>query len=481
MGNGSKKHHNCPLILPSQPQMKLTERDTICALSTAPGIGGIAVVRISGPLAFSIVEKVFSRTISEVPSHTAVHGWIMNGTERLDEVVVTLFRSPKSYTGEDTAEISCHGSHFIQQKLLEVLLNAGARLANPGEYTMRAYLNGKMDLSQAEAVADMIASESQAEHKQALHQMRGGFSREINALRDKLIHFASLIELELDFAEEDVEFANRPQLKALIAEISRVVNDLKDSFSLGNALKNGVPVAILGAPNMGKSTLLNALLNEDRAIVSDIAGTTRDTVEDNITLGGIRFKFIDTAGIRNTDDTIEKLGIERSLAKAKEAAVLLLLFDAITTTPETLTAFITEVKNAAGPDKKIILLANKIDRPEFDEADFKKRFESFGNVLTISAKNKLHIDVLKQHLQEAVHLERINSGSTIVTNARHHQALTQASVSLADIIAAMENDLTSDLIAVDIRKTLYHLGEITGAISADDLLNSIFSKFCIGK
>lgn len=473
----------CELLnkLHLQAFMKHHENDTICALSTPPGVGGIAVVRISGPDSIRIADGFFSKNLIDAPGHAAIHGWILNGTEKLDDAVVTLFRAPKSYTGEDTVEISCHGSQFIQQKLLEICMQGGARLANPGEYTMRAYLHGKMDLSQAEAVADMIASENAAEHKQALHQMRGGFSKEINGLRDKLIHFASLIELELDFAEEDVEFANRPQLRALILEIQQVVHELRDSFSLGNALKNGVPVAILGAPNMGKSTLLNALLNEDRAIVSDIAGTTRDTVEDNITLGGIRFKFIDTAGIRSTEDTIEKLGIERSLVKAKEASILLLLFDAVATTPDALSAFITEVKNAAGENKNIILLANKIDQPEFNETLFEQTFSAFGNVLTISAKNKVHIDALKVKLQKAVNMERINSSSTIVTNARHHQALQKAAISLHDIVTAMDQNLTSDLIAVDIRKTLYHLGEITGAISADDLLNSIFSKFCIGK
>ncbi|MFN0031432.1 MAG: tRNA uridine-5-carboxymethylaminomethyl(34) synthesis GTPase MnmE [Flavobacteriales bacterium] len=454
---------------------------TICALSTPYGIGGIAVVRVSGPDAFPISAKILSKKISDNASHTAHLVWAMNGDEKVDEVVATIYRSPKSFTGEDTVEIACHGSVFIQQKMIELLLAAGAQLAQPGEFTMRSYLNGKMDLSQAEAVADLIASESRAAHKQALHQMRGGFSKDINVLRERLIHFASMVELELDFAEEDVEFANREQFSVLLSEILNVVESLRESFALGNALKNGVPVAILGAPNAGKSTLLNALLNEERAIVSEIAGTTRDTVEDHITLGGIRFNFIDTAGIRLTDDAIEKMGIERAFAKAKNASVILLLFDAANTTASVLNEMKNQILAETDASKHIILLANKVDVPNFSAARFEEEFATEKNVIRISAKNKLNIERLKSQLLVCINNGKVNSGETIVTNARHHQALTHASASLQSITQGLEQGVTGDLLAVDIRKTLYHLGEITGQISADNLLHNIFSKFCIGK
>ncbi len=456
-------------------------QNTISALSTPPGIGGIAVIRVSGTEAFSICDKILSRKISDKPSHTAHHAWVLNGAEKLDEVVVTIFRSPKSFTGEDTVEIACHGSVFIQQKILELLMEHGAEAAGPGEFTMRAYLNGKMDLSQAEAVGDLIASEGSAAHKQALHQMRGGFSKEINALRDRLIHFASMVELELDFAEEDVEFANRDQFKALLQEILQVVEGLRESFALGNALKNGVPVAIIGAPNAGKSTLLNALLNEERAIVSEIAGTTRDTIEDRITLGGIRFNFIDTAGIRSTEDAVEKMGIERAFEKAKSASVILLLFDATNTSAQVLEAMKQQILSETDEKKHFILLANKVDSPAFNSEVFEAAFGNEKNLIRISAKNKLNIETLKTKLLNTVNSGKVNSGETIVMNARHHQALTQASASLKSIMHGMNNEVPGDLLAVDIRKTLYHLGEITGQISADDLLHTIFSKFCIGK
>ncbi len=455
--------------------------ETICALSTAPGIGAIALVRITGVQSIEIVEGIFSKPLWERKSHVAIHGWIESGAEKVDDVLVTMFRAPHSFTGEDTVEIACHGSVFVQQKILELLLSRGARMAQPGEFTMRAYLNGKMDLSQAEAVGDLIASESAAAHKQALHQMRGGFSKEINHLRERLIHFASMVELELDFAEEDVEFANRDQLRKLLIEILGVVDSLKDSFQLGNALKNGVPVAIIGAPNAGKSTLLNALLNEERAIVSDIAGTTRDTIEDHITLEGIRFNFIDTAGIRQTEDSIERMGIERALDKAKSASVILLLFDATRTSNKDFEKFRAEVLETAGHDKHVVVLANKTDLPEFNEVKFQSDFASEKNIITISAKNKTHIDLLKKELMRAVNIGRVQSGETIVTNARHHEALKKASISLNEIVDGLDKGITGDFLAIDIRKTLYHLGEITGEINADDLLNNIFSTFCIGK
>ena len=456
-------------------------QDTICALSTPPGVGGIAVIRVSGKKAIEIVDILFSRNLRSVESHRAVHGWMLDGETRVDEVVLTVFHGPRSFTGEDTVEIACHGSIYIQQRLTQMIIGAGARMATPGEYTMRAYLNGRMDLSQAEAVGDLIASESAAAHEQAIHQMRGGFSKEINALRDQLIQFASLVELELDFAEEDVEFANRGQLSALVNEIKRVVDHLRDSFQLGNAIKNGVPVAILGAPNMGKSTLLNALLNEERAIVSDIAGTTRDTVEDDLILKGIRFKFIDTAGIRSTTDTIEQMGIERSFTKARQASVLLLLFDAVNTSREELVEFVNEVKIQAGEKARILLVANKADNAAFKEEEVMAKTKELGEYLIISAKQGLHVDALKQWLIDGVELGRVNSGETVVTNARHYDALSKASASLQEIIIGLQSQVTGDFLAVDIRKTLYHLSEITGQINADDLLNSIFSKFCIGK
>jgi tRNA modification GTPase len=456
-------------------------KDTICALSTAPGVGGIAVIRISGNEAFALCEDIFSKKITHCTTHTLVHGWVMEAGQPVDEVLVAKMNGPRTFTGEDTVEISCHGSPFVQQKIIQLLLNAGCALAGPGEFTMRAYLNGKMDLSQAEAVADIIAAENDAMLRQSLHQMRGGFSKEINDLRDQLIHFASLVELELDFAEEDVEFADRSHLSRLVNHIQTVVQRLRDSFSLGNAMRNGVPVAILGAPNMGKSTLLNALLNEERAIVSDVAGTTRDTVEDYITLHGVRFKFIDTAGIRQTEDRVEKMGIERSFDKARQASVILLLFDAVETPVEELRAMVQQVKQVAGEGKRLILVANKVDKPGFQLERIQQGMAGLGKVMFLSAKTGEHLDELKHALAETVNLGEVKSGETIVTNVRHYDALNRAVEALKDVAEGLEQGVTGDFLAIDIRKTLYHLGEITGAISADDLLHSIFSRFCIGK
>lgn len=455
--------------------------ETICALSTAPGIGGIAVVRVSGISAIEIAGRIFSKNLREAESHKAVHGWIISGNERVDEVIATVFRAPRSFTGENTVEIACHGSLYIQQRIVELLLQNGAKMAGPGEFTMRAYLNGRMDLSQAEAVGDLIAAESAAAHKQAIHQMRGGFSREINALRDKLIHFASMVELELDFAEEDVEFAHRGQLTTLIREILEVVEKLRQSFRLGNAIKHGVPVAIVGAPNMGKSTLLNALLNEERAIVSDIAGTTRDTVEDSITLGGIKFKFIDTAGIRETTDTIEKMGIERSLAKVQEAAIVLVLFDASYDDAAEVRDFAGEVRKAARQDARLLLIGNKMDKTERSFGEVQSELNLPEELMLISAREGRGVEALKEKLQSLVSEGQVQSGETIVTNIRHFEALSLASMSLHDVLTGLEGQVTGDFLAIDIRKTLYHLGDITGQINADDLLNSIFSRFCIGK
>jgi len=457
----------------------MLNEETICALSTAPGIGAIALVRMTGPESLRIAQAVFSKNISTVSSSTAIHGWIMEGDQRIDDVLLTVFRGPNSFTGEDTVEIACHGSIFIQSEILRLLTGAGARLARGGEFTMRAFMNGKMDLSQAEAIGDLIASESAAAHRQAVHQMRGGFSKEINGLRDRLIHFAALVELELDFAEEDVEFANREQFRSLLEEILGVVERLKASFKLGNVLKSGVPVAILGAPNAGKSTLLNALLNEERAIVSDIAGTTRDTIEEHITIDGVRFNFIDTAGIRDTRDTIESIGIGRAIEKARGASVILLIFDATSTHYDAFLNFKEFLLREAGNDKHVIVLANKTDDTHFDEGVF--NFAGEEQLLKISAKHGTHIEQLKQSLRNAIDLGKVHSGETIVTNARHHAALTKASEALTDVLQGMDSGLTGDFLAIDIRRTLHHLGEITGNVSPDDLLNHIFSSFCIGK
>jgi len=447
--------------------------ETICALSTPMGVGGIAVIRITGPKAFDVTQQVLDRPLQIEHGYRAQFARLMSHSNVLDEIVAVVFKGPNSYTGEDTVEISVHGSLFIQQRALEALQAAGARLANPGEYTMRAYLNGKMDLSQAEAVADLIAVESEASHKQALHQMRGGFSKQINALREQLIEFASLIELELDFSEEDVEFADRTRLRALLHHIDEVVSHLIDSFALGNAIKNGIPVAIIGPPNAGKSTLLNALLNEDRAIVSAIAGTTRDTVEDHIHIGGVRFNFIDTAGIRDTTDEIEQMGIARSFDKARRAQLVLIICDGASMAPADLIHFEQEVKEAAGLDKIYVKVINKMDQV-MDRL--------FGEeALYISAKESQGIEDLKAHIAKLSQVDRMHQSETIVTNARHHQSLLQAQASIHSIHAGMEQGVSSDFLAVDIRKTLHHLGEIVGKVQADDLLNSIFSKFCIGK
>jgi tRNA modification GTPase len=455
--------------------MNTASADTICALSTPHGVGGIAVVRISGGKAFEIVSLLFSKAIQPENARKAMFGVIKDGNSILDEVVVTSFVGPHSFTGEDVVEIACHGSRYIQQRLLELLMECGCRMAMPGEYTQRAYLNGRMDLSRAEAVGDVIAAESAAAHRQAVHQMRGGFSKEINSLRERLIEFASLLELELDFSEEDVEFADRTQLRVLLNEIKRVVLRLKQSFKLGNALKNGIPVAIVGAPNAGKSTLLNALLNEDRALVSDIAGTTRDTVEEVLNIQGYSYRFIDTAGIRDTEDVVEKMGIERSLEKIQHAQLILLLVDSEKESEEEVLAMLARMNEEKRDEAKILLLWNKSDRAS-------KSLNNKGHVdeLAISAKAGVGIEEIKNWLIRAFENEVIE-GETVVTNARHFEALRQADLSLDDLIGGMESGIPSDLLAVDLRKILYHLAEITGEVKADDILNSIFGKFCIGK
>lgn len=462
--------------------MNFSPEDTIMALATASGAGAIAVIRMSGKDALSIADKVFrpkgKKKLSEADSHTILFGDIVSEGEVVDEVLVSVFRNPKSFTGEDSVEISCHGSTFIQKRILNLLSENGARMAKPGEYTMRAFLNRKMDLSQAEAVADLIASSSEAAHKVAMHQMRGGFSADLKVLREELVHFASLMELELDFAEEDVEFADRTEMTKLIRKINVKIDQLIGSFELGNVIKEGVQVAIIGEPNAGKSTLLNALLNEERAIVSDIAGTTRDTVEDEIAIDGIRYRFIDTAGIRKTDDTIESLGIERTMKKAEQADVVLFLFDASTYTQQRLRVELDELKSRKpNLDKHLILVANKSDKTT---ENVEGKFSDF-DIVSISAKEKKGITELTQKLTDFVNLAALEEDQTIVTNARHIEALRNAKSSLLEVIEGFDNQVPGDLVAIDIRKSLFHLGEITGEITTDDLLGNIFSKFCIGK
>jgi tRNA modification GTPase len=452
--------------------------DTIVALATPPGIGAIGVIRLSGPKSFSIINQLFpSKNIEEQPSHTLHVGYLKDGEQVLDEVVVSLYKGPKSYTGEDVIEISAHGSPFIHQQIIEACLKYGARPAKPGEFTQRAFLNGKLDLAQAEAVADLIVSNTAASQKAAMHTMRGGFSNDLKDLREQLIRFSALIELELDFSQEDVEFADRKQLHELINHLNSSTTQLLNSFSLGNVIRNGVSVAIVGKPNAGKSTLLNALLNENRAIVSEIAGTTRDTIEEIINIDGILFRLIDTAGIRqHTSDIIEGFGIERSLEKIKTADVVLYLFDAATETPAELSATLEGFKKE---NSKYLAVANKIDRE--GEGTAKEKYSAIDHIVYISAKDHQHLEVLKEKLVDSVLEGPVQSESTIVTNARHYHALKEVQKSLTDIRNGLQNNLPGDLMALDIRRCLHYLGEITGDISNDDLLDYVFSKFCIGK
>ncbi len=451
--------------------------DTIAALATPSGVGAIGVLRLSGAQTFAILDKVFTvKKLAEKPSHTLHFGKIKDGDTVLDEVLVSIFKNPNSYTGEDVAEISCHGSPFILQKVLELLVNSGARLAQAGEFTLRAFLNKKLDLSQAEAVADLINADSEASHKTAMNQMRGGFSEKIRSLRERLVNFASLIELELDFAEEDVEFANRDQLKALVYEILAVVNDLKQSFKLGNVIKNGIPTVIAGKPNAGKSTLLNALLNEERAIVSEIAGTTRDTIEEAMQLNGIVFRFIDTAGIRtHSDSEIENIGIGRTHEKIKTASLLIYLFDVNTTTPQSLAAEIEALNNYTN---KLLLVGNKTEGQ--NPQQLQKQYETLGETVFISSKEK-NISPLLAALETFANTHTHTADQTIITNLRHYQALQHTAEALEAVINGLDTGITGELLAFDIRRSLHHLGEIVGDITTDDLLANIFSKFCIGK
>jgi tRNA modification GTPase len=457
---------------------KLTSwEDTIVALATPPGVGAIGVIRLSGKNSFQIMNQLFpSKNLGNEPSHTLHVGFIREDGEDIDEVVVSLFKTPKSYTGEDVVEISCHGSPYVQQQVINACIKRGARLAKPGEFTQRAFLNGKLDLTQAEAVADLIASNTSASQKAALHTIRGGFSENLKSLRERLIRFSALIELELDFSQEDVEFADRKQLYELIDELTVSTNELVNSFRLGNVIKNGVSVAIIGKPNAGKSTLLNTLLNEDRAIVSHIPGTTRDTIEEVINIDGILFRLIDTAGIRrHSGDTIESAGIERSLEKMKQADLVLYLFDVKETKQEI-------EKRKSGMDAQglnYLLVANKID--EAGEEEAKKKFAALDKVVFISAKKQLHTEVLRERMVDIVLQGKVVTESTIITNARHYHALKEVGKSLGDIKKGLDDQLPGDLLALDIRRCLHYLGEITGEITNEDQLDYIFSKFCIGK
>ncbi|HEY5406175.1 MAG TPA: tRNA uridine-5-carboxymethylaminomethyl(34) synthesis GTPase MnmE [Ginsengibacter sp.] len=450
--------------------------DTIAALATPPGIGAIGVLRLSGDQSFDIIQSLFpSKNLKEQPPNTLHVGYLKDGEQVLDEVVISLFKKPASYTGEDVIEISCHGSPYVQQQVLDALIRKGARLAKPGEFTQRAFLNRKLDLTQAEAVGDLIASNTQASQNAALKNMRGGFSVILKELREKLIQFSSLIELELDFSEEDVEFADRHEFSLLIENIGNTVNQLLDSFRLGNVIKNGVSVAIVGKPNAGKSTLLNTLLNDDRAIVSEIAGTTRDTIEETININGILFRMIDTAGIReHSTDVIEIIGVAKSKEKIKQADIVLYLFDISELGSAELNSLIHEIRQV---NPNVIAVANKADifRSSVQKEDIN------NETIFISAKEKTGIEKLKDSLFHLAAGSSINQENVIITNARHYGALTEVSKSLQEIKAGLFNKISGDLLAPDIRQCLFYLGEITGEITNEDRLDYIFSKFCIGK
>lgn len=446
--------------------------DTIVALATPPGLGAIGVIRISGNSSFEIINKVFyGKNISKANSHTVHFGTIRDGEEILDEVVVTIFKGPHSYTLEDVIEISCHGSTYILQSVIQLLIRNGARLAKPGEFTQRAFINGRFDLAQAEAVADLIAAESEAAHSTAMKQMRGGFSGEIKLLREELIHFASMIELELDFSEEDVEFASRDELKTLIIKIQTPVDELIKSFELGNALKNGIPVVIAGKPNAGKSTLLNALINEERAIVSDIPGTTRDVIEDTFNVEGTLFRFIDTAGLRETQDKIEAIGVERSKEKMKQAKVIVLLLDLHAQNKEEIEEQIAQVESYNIP---FLVLGNKMDLYSEPEVEL-------DTIIKVSAKEGTNLDLLRSKLLELSQSNQLKTEGTIITSIRHYESLQKTKEALSRVLDGIDSGISNDFLAMDIRESLQHLGEITGEITTDDLLDNIFSKFCIGK
>lgn len=475
--------------LVSLPQnVYLMHVDTIVALATPAGAGAVAIIRLSGPQAIAQAEAVFvsikEKKLSAQKSHTLHLGTLIDHGKVIDQVLVALYRNPHSYTGEDVVEINCHGSTFIQQQIIQLFLRSGCRMAQPGEFTLRAFLHGKLDLSQAEAVADLIASDNEAAHQIALQQMRGGFSSEIQHLRQELLNFASLIELELDFAEEDVEFADRTQFNQLVARIILVLKRLIDSFAVGNVLKNGIPVAIVGEPNVGKSTLLNALLNEERAIVSAIAGTTRDTIEDELVIDGIGFRFIDTAGIRQTQDYVEQMGIQKTFEKITQAQVVLYLLDSVAfqQNPTNYRQELEKIKNQY-PQKQLVVVFNKIDL--LDEATTESLLRALDSmqvqVIGLSAKQQEGVVRLKQILFSLVQTGALRNNETIVTNTRHYDALLKALEALQKVQWGMDTGVSSDLVAIDIREALYFLGEITGEVTNDELLGNIFANFCIGK
>lgn len=460
-------------------------QDTICALATASGVGALGIIRVSGSKAFEIVSKVFDgKNLKEVSSHTVHYGFIKEGDESIDEVMVSVFKAPKTFTTEDSVEITFHGSPFIAQRILEVLIQNGCRMARAGEFTQRAFLNGRIDLAQAEAIADVIASENEASRKVALHQLKGGISNEIANLRGDLLNFASLVELELDFSEEDVEFADRGALKILLDRIEEKLLGLIESFRYGNAIKNGVEVAIIGKPNAGKSTLLNALLKEDRAIVSDIAGTTRDTIEEVFHLKGNAFRFVDTAGIRDTEDTIEAIGVQKAKEKIASARILLYLYDEKDSSK---TEVIDFVKSFARDDLNIILLHNKSDLSTEGSTDFDQELiqtlvpEFASTLLKISAKEQTGLEQLKEELLKYVESLKSGDDQVVITNQRHFESLTKALDAVLQVKRAISQSFHTELLAYELRYALEYLGEISGQVTNDELLGNIFSKFCIGK
>ncbi len=465
----------------------MLDQSTICAISTSPGIGAIAVIRLSGSEAIQIADKIFkspkkNKLLIEQPANTLHFGQIVFRDEVIDEVIVAVFREPHSFTGEDIIEISCHGSVFIQQKILEVLVENGARLALPGEFTQRAFLNGKMDLSQAEAVADVIASSNAAAHRLAINQMRGGFSKEINDLRSQLLHFTAMVELELDFAEEEVEFADRTALRQLTERIENLLRKLKNSFQLGNAIKNGIPVAIIGETNVGKSTLLNALLNEDKAIVSDIHGTTRDVIEDVVNIHGTAFRFFDTAGIRDTSDKIENLGIERSYSKLNLATIVLLVIDLQNPYPIVFER-INKIRERISESQTLIIVANKVDsglRDTIQQLEVTD-FADNEKLVFIAAKQKLNLEELIDLMVHAVNFDVAGQEDIIVTNARHFEILKNAHEAILRVLNGLDSGITGDFLAQDIRECLHYLAEITGEVGTEEVLGHIFKNFCIGK
>jgi tRNA modification GTPase len=453
----------------------MTNNETIVALATPNGIGALGIIRLSGPDALTIANSVFKgKDLTKQASHTIHFGNIVDGDVILDEVLTSLFIAPRSYTRENVVEISCHGSAYIIESIIKLLIKKGARSAKPGEFTLRAFLNGQLDLSQAEAVADLIASNSKASQQVAFQQLRGGFSNQLQTLRDQLVQFASLIELELDFAEEDVEFANRDQLKNLIIQINKVIINLISSFELGNAIKQGVNTVIAGRPNAGKSTLLNALLNEERAIVSHIPGTTRDTIEEVLNIHGINFRLIDTAGIREATDAIEQIGVQRTMEKISQSALLIYVYDASQITLEELNQ---DIASLQGPGIAMMVVANKIDLLNSEEI---AALPHTQREVIISAKEKFHIDDLKNKIYHAAIKDKLTGDETLVTNIRHLEALQKTEDALSRVLGGMDS-VTSDFLSMDIKQALHYLGEITGAVTTDDLLENIFSKFCIGK